>query len=266
MKKTSRIIVVGDPYQSIYGFSGSDINSWDKFNEMENTIKLPLSYCYRCGKKIVELSNKTYDIMESPDWIHDGEVVENGDFINLKPGEFVLCRNTKPLVELYFNLLKLEKPCYIKGSDIGKGLVKVLSDYQNMLSISAISEMHRELEVLRKHLTSIGVKNPTKNQKYISQLEKIEIITLFSAKYKTTNEITNAINNIFKEDGEGIILSTVHKAKGLENDVVYVYLPDLFPSKHAKLPWELVQESNLYYVALTRAKKKLIFVREVFIV
>lgn len=264
MKPDSRIIVVGDPYQAIYGFSGSDVDSWDKFKTMEGIVQLPLSYCYRCGKKIVDQSNKIYDIMESPEWMHEGEVVEEGNLLYVKKGDFILCRNTKPLVELYFNLLTLEKPCYIKGSDIGKGLVKVLEEYKNLTSIDTVTAMHKELNTLYKMLISNGVQQPQKHQKYLNYAEKIEIITLFSQKYKTTLEIIAAINNIFKEDGEGIILSTVHKAKGLESDDVYIYLPHLFPSKYAKMPWELQQEANLLYVAYTRAKKKLIIVKETF--
>ena len=264
MKKDSRIIVVGDPHQAIYGFSGSDVDSWDKFKSLENSVQLPLSYCYRCGKKIVELSNKIYDIMESPDWMHDGEVVEEGNLLYVKTGDFILCRNTKPLVELYFNLLTLEKPCYIKGSDIGKGLVKVLDEYKNLSSKDTVTAMHKELNSIYKLLISNGIQQPQKHQKYLNYAEKIEIITLFSEKYEKTIEVIKAIENIFKEDGEGIILSTIHKAKGLESDVVYLYLPHLLPSKYAKMPWELQQEDNLYYVAVTRAKKKLIIVKEVF--
>lgn len=50
LKEGGRMVIVGDHYQSIYGFSGSDIESWNKFKQLDNLIELPLSYCYRCGK------------------------------------------------------------------------------------------------------------------------------------------------------------------------------------------------------------------------
>ena len=60
----------------------------------------------------------------------------------------------------------------------------------------------------------------------------------------------------------GISLSTVHKAKGLEADNVYIICESLMPSQSAKKEWEIKQEYNLMYVAYTRAKNKLGFVDE----
>lgn len=247
---------------SIYGFSGSDIESWNKFKQMENLVELPLSYCYRCGRNIVDRANTVHNIMESPEWMYEGEVEENGNLLYVKSGDFVLCRNTKPLVNLYFELLSLEKPAYIKGSDIGKGLVKVLNDYKSLSSQDTVTEMNKELNTIYRNLIQHGVQQPQKHQKYLSYREKIDIIELFSWKYKTTIEIIDVINRIFADDGEGIVLSTIHKSKGLESDDVYLYLPQLIPSKYASKPWEIDQEANLLYVAMTRAKKRLIFVKD----
>lgn len=261
LKENGRTVVVGDHFQAIYGFSGSDIESWNKFKQMDNLIELPLSYCYRCGKNIVDRANTVHNIMESPDWMFDGEVIEDGDLLYVKSGDFVLCRNTKPLVKLYFEFLSLEKPAYIKGSEIGKGLVKVLNEYKTMSSVDTLSEMNKELNVIYRNLIQHGVQQPQKHQKYLNYREKVDIIELFSWKYKTTSEIIDVINRIFADEGEGIVLSTIHKSKGLEADDVYIYLPQLIPSKYASKPWELDQEANLLYVAMTRAKKRLIFIK-----
>lgn len=247
---------------SIYGFSGSDIESWDKFKQIENLIELPLSLCYRCGKNIVDKSNTVHNIMESPEWMHEGEVIENGNLLYVKSGDFVLCRNTKPLVQLYFKLLSEEKPAYIKGSDIGKGLIKILDEYKNLSSQDTLLEMNKQLNSIYRNLIQYGVQQPQKHQKYLSYREKIDIIELFSLKYKHTKEIIVIIDKIFSDDGDGIVLSTIHKCKGLESNDVYIYLPHLIPSKYAKKDWELDQEANLLYVAMTRAKKRLIFVKD----
>jgi ATP-dependent exoDNAse (exonuclease V) beta subunit len=58
---------------------------------------------------------------------------------------------------------------------------------------------------------------------------------------------------------EGIALSTIHKAKGLEANNVYIACPSLMPSRSATQDWEKEQEHNLMYVAFTRAKNKLVF-------
>ena len=58
-----------------------------------------------------------------------------------------------------------------------------------------------------------------------------------------------------------VTLSTVHKAKGLESDNVWIIVPNKLPLifKDQK-DWEFEQEMNLKYVAVTRAKKVLTFV------
>lgn len=61
---------------------------------------------------------------------------------------------------------------------------------------------------------------------------------------------------------ERLVLSTVHSAKGLEWDTVFVInLADgKFPSAQASSPEEFEEERRLMYVAATRAKKRLFFV------
>lgn len=65
-------------------------------------------------------------------------------------------------------------------------------------------------------------------------------------------------NETIEEDG--IVLSTIHSAKGLEWDVVIILdlVEDRFPSRHALLRAEdFEEERRLMYVACTRAKEQL---------
>lgn len=75
------------------------------------------------------------------------------------------------------------------------------------------------------------------------------------------DEITLFTEKESKKDKKSVILSTVHQVKGLEFEVVYVMglEEDLFPNYRAKEDNErLEEERRLFYVAVTRAKKKLI--------
>ena len=77
---------------------------------------------------------------------------------------------------------------------------------------------------------------------------------------KNIEDLKLKIQSIFSDDIEGIILSTVHKAKGLEADRVFIVRPDLLPmTKNIRSQWERQQENNLTYVAITRARKELIY-------
>jgi superfamily I DNA/RNA helicase len=63
-----------------------------------------------------------------------------------------------------------------------------------------------------------------------------------------------------KLKSDTITLSTIHKSKGLESDNVYFLAPELIPSKYAETELDYFSENCLRYVAITRAKNKLIFV------
>jgi superfamily I DNA/RNA helicase len=61
---------------------------------------------------------------------------------------------------------------------------------------------------------------------------------------------------------EGIVLSTVHKAKGLEEGTVVVLRPDLLPLNFFSMTEsQIEQEKNLEYVCYTRAQERLVFAR-----
>ena len=57
-------------------------------------------------------------------------------------------------------------------------------------------------------------------------------------------------------DPQGVVLTTMHKAKGLEWRCVFLIdvNKDLVPHKNAQTPVEIEEERRLFYVAMTRAK------------
>ena len=63
-----------------------------------------------------------------------------------------------------------------------------------------------------------------------------------------------------KESKEGVALMTIHGAKGLEYDSVFIIESNegSITYKKAKTPDDIEEERRLFYVAMTRAKRKLI--------
>lgn len=61
-------------------------------------------------------------------------------------------------------------------------------------------------------------------------------------------------------DKKGVALHTMHGAKGLEYDIVFIIGANegITPYKKAKLTKEIEEERRLFYVAMTRAKKELV--------
>jgi superfamily I DNA/RNA helicase len=63
------------------------------------------------------------------------------------------------------------------------------------------------------------------------------------------------------DQGKGVCLSTVHKAKGLEAQRALLLQHELYGvfAGRAKQRWQREQERNALYVALTRAKQELVY-------
>jgi superfamily I DNA/RNA helicase len=80
---------------------------------------------------------------------------------------------------------------------------------------------------------------------------------------ENTTQLKSYINRIFSDENieNAVMLSTAHKSKGLEANRVMILLPHKLPLKFPQQQkWQEAQELNLKYVALTRARKELIFV------
>ena len=62
------------------------------------------------------------------------------------------------------------------------------------------------------------------------------------------------------QSNEGVVLSTVHSVKGLEFKVVFIVALEegIFPTVRDDV--DLEEERRVAYVAMTRAKEKMIFI------
>lgn len=263
IKPEGRFIAVGDKNQSIYKFMGADENAYERLKSSDNTIELLLPISYRCGENIIKKANELYNVIEIPEGQHKGEVIENGNLQNVKENDFVLCRNNKPLITVYYNFIKKGIPSYIKGKDIGRDILALIKKLKHVSSKGELRrELLKKLETTKDSLKKKGIENVDSHPQIVSLTEKIEIIDMIASKVENVEDIEKELENIFKDNGSGVILQTIHKSKGTEADNVYIYKPDLIPSKYAVTESELIQENNLLFVAITRAKNKLTFIHE----
>jgi hypothetical protein len=262
--KTGRFVAVGDPRQAIYGFAGADSESFRSLMNIPNTVTLPLSVNYRCPLSVIRLAQKIVPQLEAHPDALEGEVEENGRWKLIEDGDYVLCRNVRPLVKLCMELLVDGKKAHVRGRDIGANLVNMLKRTQRPLFEDAIQALYIDAEKMVKKTVARGkdeteVRNSLATKNYSDKIQAIEII---GQNYVYTEDVVKKIESLFTDDKKGIILSTIHKAKGLEADNVYILNRELMPSHWAKKPWEKEQEENLEYVAYTRAKQKLSFIAD----
>lgn len=261
LKPEGRIIGVGDKYQSIYTFLGADINSFNKFAALPKTIQLPLSISYRCPKIIVKEANKIYNVILPNVNNEEGEIREDS-YKTIKDGDFVLCRNNSPLIDLFIELTKEDKKCFIKGREFGEALLGLINKIDDLDKKEAFEELKKLGEEIVKKLKDKGITNPYSHPKYLNYSEKVSIIKKLHNYYGNFLTIKTQLDKIYKDEGEGIQLMTIHKSKGLESDNIFFLRPDLLPSKYAEQDWEIEQENNLRYVLLTRTKKNFIYIND----
>jgi hypothetical protein len=179
------------------------------------------------------------------------------------PGDAILCRNARPVVEAAFLLIRNKIPAKVAGRDIGQGLVKLVEK----MKARTIKDLAERLEKYR--MREAGRLNAKKGaESKIALLDdKLDTLHVFmeeAGPHAGIGTLIANINALFGDNGGmagAVSCSTVHKAKGLEWDRVFVLDADLYmPSKWARQDWERKQEENLMYVAATRAKRELRYV------
>lgn len=255
IKPRGRFVAVGDSKQLIYNFVGSDLDVFNSIKGMPNTICLPLSVTYRCAKKIVEVANEVFPGTECVPTAKEG-VVRSGDIFEAESGDFVLCRNNFPLVATFIMLLEKGKKASIMGRDFGESLCRLLDGQERLDDLYLLLD-DKVSKLKGKGLSEIAITN---NASYVALKEKVSIIEILYKRFPGSFlALKQKIKNIFSDDKTGIILSTIHKSKGLEAKRVFFLNPELIPSKFAKTPKALYAEDCLKFVAITRAKEELVY-------
>jgi DNA helicase II / ATP-dependent DNA helicase PcrA len=257
-KTIGRLITVGDSFQGIYGFNCADEKAFEFFENFPNTKILPLSYSFRCSKNVILKAQEIVPDIKALDDAPDGIVRDGNVLSEAESGDFILCRTTMPLVKLFFEFLIQGKKAIVKGSDIGIHLIELIGEIKNIESL--IGYWEKELLNFSDDLKSKGVLNPDEHSGYVALEDKVSVLLFLARLSNNIEDLKIKIKTIFTDEIKGICLSTVHKAKGLEANRVFIIRPDLLPLPNVK-NWQWVQEMNLTYVAITRAKLELIYDR-----
>lgn len=260
---TGRMIVVGDDRQAIYGFTGADAAALDNLISSLRATVLPLTVTWRCPKSVVRLAQSIVpDIVAAPE-APEGEVLQL-DAIpsSFLPTDAILCRNTAPLVQTAYSLIRQGTPCKVEGRAIGDGL-KQLAQRWKVSTISALLnkiDLYQDREVQK----AMAKDQEQKAEQVIDKCETIRVICQACiAKGQTgVRDVVEFINGLFADDVTGVTtLATYHRSKGREWPRVFLIEHNkLCPSRAAKQMWQLEQESNLAYVAFTRAQQSLTFI------
>jgi DNA helicase-2/ATP-dependent DNA helicase PcrA len=261
MVPSGRLIAVGDPYQAIYGFRGATSDSMNYLSERFHATTFPLSVSYRCSQRVVEEAQEFCPIIEPWMGAPMGTVRDLGtdwETMDFRDGDAILCRLTRPLIRLAWKLISGRTPCYVLGRDLADGLIALIKKCQQPTLDSTLKAMEAyvDAECTRFDLLEQFSKAAALRDKFDAIQELCDGLTL-------PQQLITRIENLFEPKPGAIVLSTVHKAKGLEWPRVYILgRHQYMPSKFAKLLWQQQQERNIIYVAITRAKTELYYIEE----
>lgn len=229
-----RLMAVGDPFQSIYGFRGAVQGGMAKLKAKFSMTEATLSVSFRCPQKIVE--NARWRVPKFQ-WIKTGGRVEFLRFMALTDftdSDVILCRNNAPLFRLGLRLLLAGRGVSISGSDVGPRIVatmKKLGD-EDMSKDSLVSR----IEDWRAEKIAKGSKIAN---------DMADCMLVFAEHSTSLSTAISYAEHLFSQRGM-IRLMTGHKAKGLE-----------FPSVYHLDPWiigEHEQDLNIRYVIQTRSQ------------
>jgi superfamily I DNA/RNA helicase len=254
-----RAVFVGDRNQAIYGFRGADPEAIDSVVRDFSAVELPLSICWRCPSKVIEAAQEIVPHIQASPTAKPGTVenVKEDDFMkNVKDGDMVICRTTAPLAEHCMALIRNGVKATIRGSDIGKNLCSLLDKIGREQKNGDVWERidawgNREIAKLAK---------PGQEAKSQRLADRIDTLKVLAEGCENINDVKNKILSIFSDKTTGVVLSTIHRVKGLESERVWILHPELLPHPMAKKSWARKQESNLIYVAITRATSELYWV------
>lgn len=291
-RKNGRFVFVGDFFQAIYKFASADANSFKRISTLFSPIKeFDLPICYRCPTSHLKMVNKNYGIKILPrPNAPQGEIIKiSKEEIPkyIKGGDFVISRMNKWLAPVILDLATHGIPVCIPDKELVENLKKVVTKRAKKCpNTRALREwLDKDIRKYQERVSKI-VNSKTLNEEYkenLSLKEQAETVADSNSKIDNINFILEILKYYQNRSGntstlefqkyldkllntspssECVTLSSVHKAKGLEADNVFVLNEGKICFDPRNSPELQQQERNLSYISLTRAKNKMYLVKE----
>lgn len=292
IKPNGFLIYVGDENQAMQGFTGSDTDSVNTIKRTTKAVVFPLTTCWRCDADIIRVAQAIVPRIKARSNAPKGvvDMISESMLVKalepgykrgkeVKDGDLVLCRINADLVKYCLEAIRHGKYAIIRGRSIGRGIIafidRAIEKAHTPVTINNLADI--AAQVADQEKMALALSKNAEDQ--IAKIDdKLDSLDAFISGFKMDHpeggidDLKVYINEKFSGDDDEvdeeqdncilpIIFSTVHKAKGLEFDRVFIIRPDLmpFPAKNQK-PWQEKQEYNILYVACTRAKHELYFV------
>jgi len=237
-----RLILVGDPLQAIYAFRGAHQRSMYELSAMFHTVTHQLTISFRCAKQIVEEARWLATDMRPAPWAAEGivETLAQWGVEDIKSADAILCRRNAPLFLLSNVLFAAGVNAEFVGHDIVQKLLGVLKSFGNCPAEHVRQKIDLwEAQKLQRSRLPGEIRDEANALRIVTHLAQ------------DCAGMQAHLRRLRRESGR-IKLMTIHRAKGLEFNTVFLLNPDLIGDED--------QEPNLRYVAQTRAKQRLVYI------
>lgn len=289
-----RLIAVGDPNQAIYGFTGADALSLENIGKRigHEVRTMPLSICWRCDGKIIKEAQQIVPDIRCRPGAEELGIVRRIPFIDqtpakhpsgdpmtplpvdlftlAQPGDAILCRLNKPNVATCLGFLRRGKRAKIEGRDLGKRLEYHATRANDAYAFQSCEETLLALDTYEEQQLGIMVSKNRSEASMAYFQDEVDACKLVLERCIEANPdaqwpaFQKLLGELFGDDvsnSSTITLASIHKSKGREWPRVFILgRSDYMPFHLAKMEWEVEQEHNLIYVAITRAEKELFYV------
>lgn len=252
-KQGCQIVMVGDPYQSIYEWRGA-VNAFDTVPS--DFKKLYLTQSFRFPQSIADKANVLLGKLGCGKQIEGkGQILKEFDE---KPT--ILCRVNASIFNYCIDAYNQGQKVYIIG-DLSE-FFSALMTANNIKYNGDKSKRYNKQIAVYKEWSEI-----LKAAQFQFEMSKIvNYLEYFPNIYEVIKQVKEVI--VSSPEEADLILATLHKSKGLEWDTV-VICDDVIPLKFKDMTGENQQEEflkelkkdqlgNLLYVGITRAKQKLV--------
>lgn len=258
-KRGGRICVIGDPAQAIYAFRGADPQTMARLATFLSARELPLSVSYRCSRAVVKLARTLVPDIDAAEGNPEGRVVRTNEadlIANGMPGDFVISRANAPLLRLCIRFLRAGKAARVKGSDEFEQLRTFLEKF-------GIDDAAALRTALGDWIASERARLARRERSMDRVQDRYDLAVVVLSGHRTLAAALRAVAPAFVSDkaveegtlAPAVILATTHKLKGLESDRVWV-LEETFRKDRGG------EESNCWYVSVTRARDTVFLVGE----
>lgn len=258
-KKRGRIILCGDVHQAIYGWRGADPEAIPRMEKALDAATLKLSTTFRCPKAVVRECNRIVPDFAAAPSAPNGSVktLRKADMLNAaRIGDVILSRLNAPLVACTLALLRQGTPAIMRGRDVAGDLVAFMETAQKRHCYTTADLAAYVLKWGMTETARLEAAHAS-NRTLEAISDKAATIDALAEGLGTIAEVIERTKQLFSDNDvkSKVLLSSVHRAKGLEWQRVWV-LRDTF----YLLKGDPIEEKNLDYVACSRSKDELIYV------